>query len=139
MQLRSTLAFTLAASTLLAAAPGEPIDHAVNARIREEARDRSQIMQTLHVLTDVYGPRLTGSPNHKAAAEWAVKRMGEWGFANGRLEPWDFNRVGWTNERLTAHLVSPVKDALVVEALGWTPGTNGVVRGQAMQMTLPPS
>jgi hypothetical protein len=43
-------------------------------RIRAEAMDRSQIMKTMHMFTDLYGPRLTGSPNHKAAAEWAVKQ-----------------------------------------------------------------
>ena len=50
------------------------------ARIRTEAMERSQIMKTMHMFTDVYGPRLTGSPNHKAAAEWAVKQMtaGDW-------------------------------------------------------------
>ena len=116
---------------LLAAGP-EPIDHAVNARIRAEARDRSQIMQTLHVLTDVHGPRLTGSPNHKAAAEWAVARMKEWGFETGRLEEWDFGHPGWLNERLTAHVVAPVKDALVGEVLAWTNGTDGPVRAAAV-------
>jgi hypothetical protein len=44
-------------------------------RIRSEAMERSQIMKTMHMFTDVYGPRLTGSPNHKAAADWAVKQM----------------------------------------------------------------
>ena len=48
-------------------------------RIRKEAMERSQIMKTMHMFTDVYGPRLTGSPNHKAAAEWAVKQMTAWG------------------------------------------------------------
>src|SRR5688500_6480331 len=69
-------------------------------RIREEAMERSHIMKTMHMFTDVYGPRLTGSPNHKAAAEWAVKQMTEWGFVNGRVEPWDFGHPGWLNERL---------------------------------------
>jgi hypothetical protein len=63
--------------------------------------------------------------------------MHAWGLKNGHLEPWDWGKPGWTNERLSAHIVSPVKDALVVEALAWTPGTKGVARGQAMQMTLP--
>ena len=40
-------------------------------RIRKEEKDNSQIMRTMHMLADVYGPRLTGSPNHKRAAEWA--------------------------------------------------------------------
>jgi carboxypeptidase Q len=115
----------------------ERIDQDMFWKIRQEGTSNSKVLQTLHVLTDVYGPRLTGSPNLKAAGEWAIEQMHAWGLKQGRLEPWDFNRAGWTNERLTAHLLSPVKDALVVEALAWTPGTNGVVRGQAMQMTLP--
>jgi carboxypeptidase Q len=100
-------------------------------RIRNEEKTNSQIMKTMHMLTDVYGPRLTGSPNHKAAAEWAVKQMTAWGLSNGHLEPWDFGHVGWLNERLTAHLISPVKDPLVCEVLSWTPGTRGPVRAKA--------
>lgn len=129
------LALTLAAAP---PPPGERIDHETNARIREEARERSQIMKTLHVLTDVYGPRLTGSPNHKAAAEWAVKQMTEWGFENGRLEPWDFGRTGWLNERFSGFIVSPVRDSLVGEVLGWTPSTSGTVVADAIQI-VPPS
>ena len=84
----------------------------INAKIRKEGMDNSQIMRTMHFLTDVYGPRLTGSPNHKAAAEWAIKQMQSWGFENGHLEPWDFGHPGWLNERFSAHIISPVKDQL---------------------------
>src|SRR5687767_4429701 len=91
----------------------ERIDYAVNARIREEGRERSQLMRTLHFLTDIHGPRLTGSPNHKAAAEWAIKQMREWGLENAHLEPWEFGHPGWLNERYAGHIVSPVKDSLV--------------------------
>ena len=115
----------------------EAVNQEVFWKIRQEATTNSQILQTVHVLTDRYGPRLTGSPNAKAAGEWAIEQMHAWGLKNGHLEPWSFERPGWVNERLTAHIVSPVKDALVVEALGWTPGTNGVVRGRAMPITLP--
>ena len=107
------------------------------ARIRKEAMERSQIMRTMHMFTDVYGPRLTGSPNHKAAAEWAVKQMTAWGLENAHLEPWDFSHPGWLNERLTAHLISPVKDPLVCEVLAWTPSTRGPVQGHAYQLVLP--
>lgn len=107
------------------------------ARIRKEAMERSQIMKTMHMFTDLYGPRLTGSPNHKAAAEWAVKQMTAWGFDNAHLEPWDFKHPGWANERLSAHLISPVKDPLVCEALAWTPGTKGTVTAKAHQLLLP--
>jgi hypothetical protein len=106
-------------------------------RIRREATANSQILKTVHMLTDVHGPRLTGSPNVKAAAEWAVERMTEWGLENGRLEPWAFGHPGWANERLSAHIVAPVKDHLVVEALAWTPGTDGPIRAHATHLIVP--
>ena len=112
-------------------------DKDIRARIRKEGMEHSQILKTMHMLTDVYGPRLTGSPNHKHAAEWAIKQMQEWGFANGHLEPWDFKHPGWLNERLTAHIIAPVKDSLVSEVLAWTPGTRGPVRARAYQLVLP--
>jgi len=107
------------------------------ARMRKEENDNSQIMKTMHMLTDVYGPRLTGSPNHKNAAEWSMKQMQAWGLSNAHLEPWDFGHPGWLNERLTAHIIAPVKDALVCEVLSWTPSTKGTVQAKAVQLILP--
>jgi hypothetical protein len=109
----------------------------INWRIRREGTENSQVMRTLHYLTDVYGPRLTGSPNHKAAAEWAAAQLRSWGLENVRLEPWNFNRPGWQNERLSAHITAPVRDHLVCEALAWTPGTNGPVSAQAFHLVPP--
>jgi len=106
-------------------------------RIRREEATNSQIMKTMHMLTDVYGPRLTGSPNHKAAAEWAIKQMTAWGLSNAHLEPWDFGHVGWLNERFTGHIISPVKDVLTCEVLSWTPSTRGPVTAKAYQLILP--
>src|SRR5262245_29626943 len=107
------------------------------ARMRQEEKNNSQIMKTMHMFTDVYGPRLTGSPNHKAAAEWAVKQMTAWGLSNAHLEPWDFGHDGWLNERLTAMIVAPIKDVLTCEVLSWTPSTRGMVTAKAYQMILP--
>ena len=127
------------------AARSEKIDAEINAKIRAEAEKNSQIMRTMHYLTDVYGPRLTASPNHKAAGEWAVKQMTEWGFKNGHLEEFPFvnadgtKRPGWLNERFSAHIVSPVKDALVGEVLAWTPSTKGTVTADAVHVLAPTS
>src|SRR3712207_5893672 len=76
-----------------------PATSDIYARILKEETENSQIMRTLHFLSDVYGPRLTGSPNLKAAGEWAVKQMQTWGLENAHLEPWNFGHPGWTNER----------------------------------------
>jgi carboxypeptidase Q len=130
-----SLILSLFALPLLAQTSGR--DEQIRERIRKEGMEHSQIMKTMHMLADVYGPRLTGSPNHKRAAEWTIKQMREWGFENGHLEPWDFKHPGWLNQRLSAHVVSPVKDALVCEVLAWTPSTPGVVRAEAYQLVLP--
>ncbi len=105
----------------------ERLDPDVMWKIRREATERSQIMRTLHVLTDVYGPRLTGSPNLRKAQDWLVQQATAAGLKNAHLEEWDFGSPGWLNEKTAVHIVSPVKDSLVVEALAWTPGTNGTV------------
>ena len=115
----------------------EKLNTDINARIRQEEASHSQILRTLHFLTDVYGPRLTGTPSHKAAAEWAIKQMESWGFTNGHLEPWDFGHPGWVNERFSAHITSPVRDQLTAEVVAWTPGTNGTLAAQAYQLMLP--
>src|SRR5215475_3498261 len=114
-------------------------DPDIQARIRKEGTENSQIMRTMHFLTDVYGPRLTGSPNHKAAAEWAIKQMASWGLDNAHLEPWDFGRPGWLNERASGHVISPYKEPLVFEVLAWTPSTDGALAGKVYQMITPDS
>ncbi len=96
-------------------------------KIRREALEHSQIMRTLQVLTDVYGPRLTGSPNLRGAQDWVVQQATAWGLKNAHLEEWDFGHPGWLNDKTAVHLVAPVKDSLVVEALAWTPGTAGTI------------
>jgi carboxypeptidase Q len=131
------LAAGFVAAASLPFAAQQRIDPNIDQKIRDEGMSRSQIMRTLHYLTDVHGPRLTGTPNHKAAAQWAVDEMTKWGFTNGHLEPWDFGHPGWTNDYLSVHMLSPVKDALVVEALAWTPGTNGRVKAKAFNLVTP--
>ena len=113
------------------------VDEKTFARIRSEEAEHSEIMHTLHMLTDRYGPRLTGSPNHEAAAKWAVKQLTDWGFKNAHLEPWDFGHPGWLNERAAGYIVSPVHENLKFEVLGWTPSTKGTVTAAVAQIVLP--
>ncbi|MDQ3799130.1 MAG: M20/M25/M40 family metallo-hydrolase [Acidobacteriota bacterium] len=131
--------FVFAQTTQTAPVPATTTTAAndINARIRKEGMDNSQAMRTVHFFTDVYGPRLTGSPNLKAAGEWAVRQMREWGFDNAQMVPWNFGSPGWVNERASGFITAPVQDSLVFEVLAWTPGTNGTVRGDAFLLTLP--
>lgn len=138
---RSLLALTVLAVVAGTSAPiaQEKIDQDIQWKIRREATDNSQIMHTMHFLTDVYGPRLTGSPNLKAAQDWIVKETTRWGLKNAHLEPWTFGHPGWVNEKLSVHAISPFKDSLVTEALAWTPGTDGPVSAQVIQLIAPAS
>src|ERR1035441_1122631 len=75
----------------------EKIDLGILHRIRTEAfGTHSKVMDTAFYLTDVYGPRLTGSPNIQSAGEWSVKKMNEWGLANARMEAWGPFGRGWS-------------------------------------------
>ena len=45
----------------------EPVDLQAISTIKDEGLQRSKVMDIASYLTDVYGPRLTGSPNIRAA------------------------------------------------------------------------
>jgi carboxypeptidase Q len=96
------------------------------ARIRSEGLERSQAGPVFDMLTVTIGPRLTASPAHKRAAEWARDRLASHGLANARLEPWKFGR-GWTLEKLTVEMVEPRYLPLIGYADGWSPSTNGEI------------
>jgi len=115
----------------------EKVDEATAARLKSEEAEHSQLMRTLHFLTDRYGPRVTGTPNHEAAAKYLVEQFTKWGFKNAHLEPWDFGHPGWTNERAAGFVVSPVKQNLKFEVLAWTPSTNGTVTASTVQIVPP--
>jgi carboxypeptidase Q len=115
----------------------EKVDSATDAKMRSEELERSQIMHTLHMLTDRFGPRVTGTPNHEAAAKWAVSEMEKWGMKNGQLEPWDFGHPGWLNESADGHIVSPVRQNLKFEVQAWTPSTNGKLTGSIVEIVPP--
>jgi hypothetical protein len=108
----------------------EPVDlYAIN-RIKAEAFQNSKVMETAFFLTEVHGPRLTGSPGLRAAADWAVKQMEEWGLANTHLEKWGPFGRGWSAVRFSAHLIAPQYAPLIGYARPWSPGTNGTAAGE---------
>ena len=115
----------------------EAIDTAAIAKIRTEGMDHSKIMWIEHYLTDVYGPRPIGSPNQKAAADWAVKTMTSWGMKNAHLEPFTWSGVGWMPGRASGFITSPVKANLKFEAVPWSPSTKGTVSGDVVSIAPP--
>lgn len=134
--LAGALAGVLAAAVLAGAAPAQPPNPAVLQRIRAEGA-HSEISHTIHVLTDVDGPRLTGSANARRAAAWARGQLAAWGLSNAHLEPWDFGHPGWSGLRARGEIVAPVRAPLHFAVSAWTPGTAGVVRARAVHIDPP--
>jgi len=107
-------------------------------KIKAEGMQHSQVMELNSWLSDVYGPRLTGSPTVEQAAKWAMDKMKEWGLVNVKMEPWTnrngFER-GWTNDKFYVQAVSPQKFAIPGTPTAWTPGTKGLVSGEVVMVT----
>jgi hypothetical protein len=89
-------------------------------------------MDTAWYLTEVHGPRLTNSPNIRAAAAWTTTRLTQWGLSNVKLETWGPFGRGWANDYFSATVVSPQPFPLLAFPRAWTPGTDGAVTGDAV-------
>lgn len=182
---RTTLVSAAAVAALLIfglpLVASETIDYDSINKIKQQGLnpDNSKVMEIMSYLTDVYGPRLTGSPNVQKAGDWTVAKMKEWGLVNTALEPWtpcppdvaaalaagqraggapggaagaapaggggaggrgnnppscSFPR-GWANEKFYMQAVSPQQFPIPGTPTGWTPGTNGLVRGEVVLVT----
>src|SRR3989442_5537243 len=83
----SFFAFLSLAIPIVGQIPQEKVDLDAIYKIKDEGLNHSQVMDTLSYLTDVYGGRLTGSPQIKAAGEWTKKKLTEWELTNVNLEP----------------------------------------------------
>ena len=99
---RSFLAALLTMAFVLPSVSLGQVPADVAAAIRKEENENSKIMNTMFYFTDLYGPRLTGSPNHVNAEKWAAEEMKKWGFDYTGLEPWDFGHPGWVNDSTPA-------------------------------------
>ena len=109
----------------------DTIDRATLARIREEGFQRSKVMTFAEYMTDVLGPRLTGSPGLRRAEQWAKTTMTSLGLTNVAIEPWGEHGVGWTNVYTSLHLLEPTYQPLIGYPLAFTPGTSGKLTGEA--------
>ncbi|MET0215538.1 MAG: hypothetical protein ABW292_21185, partial [Vicinamibacterales bacterium] len=113
----------------------DPLDYALLARVQDEGLSRSQVMDHIGWLSDVYGPRLTGSPGFQQAADWAVKRLGEWGLVNAKTEKWKFGK-GWSLTRFQAHLLEPQVQPMIGYPKAWTPSTKGLLTAEVVRVAI---
>src|SRR3954452_7493265 len=133
---RAVLVMALAAGAMaLVAAQSEKLDYAMLGRIRDEGLNRSQVMDHVSWLSDVYGPRLTGSPAIQQASEWTMKKLREWGLANVHQERWSFGK-GWSLVRFSAHLVEPQIQPLIGFPQEWSSGTHGPITADVVRVQI---
>ena len=124
-----------AASVLLAAlAPLAPlhrplasqtptVDTSGAGALIDQGLTHSQVMPNLQYLTDVIGPRLTGSPAARAANDWTMARFKEYGL-DARLEQWNFGGT-WTRGPMWMRMTAPRLHDVAAASWAWAPGTSG--------------
>src|SRR5262249_39305754 len=79
----------------------------------------------LGYISDIIGPRLTGSPALKRANDWTAEKMKSYGLSNVHLEPYEIP-MGWERGTATARIIEPGNGrSLLVASMGWTPGPKG--------------
>lgn len=135
--LRTTL-LLLMISVLMPALLAEPTKTAptdavrIDKQIIDEAKDHSEIITNLTYLSDMIGPRLTGSANLRKANDWTAEKMKEYGLSNVHLEGCTIP-VGWERGKATMRVIEPdIHRSLSVASMGWSPGTKGKVEGDVV-------
>jgi hypothetical protein len=134
---RTVLAIGIAtsAAAFAAAQAVETLDYAAIGRIRDEGLNRSQVMDHISWLSDVYGPRLTGSPGIEQASQWAMKTFTDWGLANVHQEKFAFGK-GWSLVRFHATMIEPQAQPLIGYPHSWSSSTKGTVTAEVVRVEI---
>jgi carboxypeptidase Q len=120
---------------VMALAQNENIDQELMNKIRKEGLEHSKVMDIVFHLTDVSGPRLTGSPGYMRAANYAKQQFQEWGLTNSMLDPWgDFGK-SWELEKSYVAMTAPWYKSLEAYPKTWTAGTNGLKSAEVLLIT----
>ncbi len=114
----------------------ESLDLGMYARIREEGLTHSHVMEFASALSDNIGGRLTGSPNMQKANDWTRDTLTHLGLQNAHLEDWGEFGMGWQQVNTWVRMASPDTAPLIGQATPWSPGTNGAVSGEAVNVVI---
>src|SRR5581483_8617511 len=107
----------------------ENIDQKVLAQIKAEGFQNSAVMTTLSWISDVYGPRLTGSANLRRAGEWARDQLTAWGLQHAALETYQRTGRSWDLERFSIEMVEPQYLRVIGYPYAWSPSTPSPIAG----------
>src|SRR5215471_5281240 len=102
----------IAAAMIVVRAPPRPaqvatvVNDTIVTKLIQEGMQHSRVQPDLEYLTDVIGPRLTGSAGVQRANDWTRQKFLEYGVDRAELEPWKFG-VGWTRGPMTLRMIAP--------------------------------
>jgi Zn-dependent M28 family amino/carboxypeptidase len=131
--MKRLLVLSLVAITLGAE---EKVDLSVVQRIKTEAFQNSKVMDHLFWITDVYGPRLTGSPGLTAAANWVVKQLKEYGIDDAATQPWGKFGRSWRLTKFSISIQEPEYAPLIGFPLAWSADTKGPLEAEPVLAAL---
>ncbi len=93
--------------------------------IKKHGLEQSEVMDHASWMTDVYGPRLTGSPMLDKATEWAQQRLSDWGMSNVHLHEWGPFGRGWQMDHFEMHTEGPTYWPIIAYPKAWSPTVQG--------------
>jgi hypothetical protein len=132
--LSSAVVLSMAVLVAVGQPMSEPVDTAVVSKIKDEGFSRSRVMEYASYLTDVYGPRLTWSPEYRRGADWISGEFKKLGLTNIRYDYFKPVGKGWTLKKFNANMIAPVATPLIAYPKAWSPGTKGAVKGPVVVM-----
>lgn len=112
----------------------EPVNEELVESIRKHGLDKSEVMNIAEMITDVYGPRLTGSPMLDKATDWAVGQLKEWGLESVHTEEWGPFGRGWELQHFEMHAHNPNYWTVLAVPKAWSASTNGAVEGEVIYL-----
>lgn len=131
MSRRFLLATAVALLVCFRAVQAQPVvDDSVLSLIEAQTLDSSRVMEIARMMTDVYGPRLTGSPQLDRAEAWAMDQLADWGITDSHLDDWGPFGRGWSLERFSLTVTSPSTFLVQSYPKAWTSSTDGPISGE---------
>ncbi|MBI5917269.1 MAG: M20/M25/M40 family metallo-hydrolase [Bacteroidetes bacterium] len=124
----------LQGSFLLTLSAQEPVNDSIIAVIKKHGMDKSKVMETASMITDMYGPRLTGSPMLDKATNWAVQQLKDWGYQNVHLDEWGPFGRGWELKHFEMSCEGPSYWPIIAYPKAWSPSTKGLVKGEVVYL-----
>ena len=107
-----------------------PTDDPVVREMWTVGMEQSQTEEMAHMLMDVTGPRLAGSPGLVAAQDWLMELYESWGVTVHKEEYGTWR--GWQQGLLHVDMLAPRRTSLEGYLMAYSPGTDGPVEGEVI-------